>query len=150
MSPILNNIIQILAAFAGTLGYGALFNVRGKKLLLAALGGMLGWIVYLLLGLEIEGETIRSFIVALVTSAYSEVLARKLKTPASTFYIPTLMPLIPGSVLYYSIDAAVNSNLQLFLHHLSRTVAISAALSAGIILVNMMVRNIIKPYKNKK
>ena len=33
----LDALIEILAAFAGTIGYGALFNVRGKKLLFAVL-----------------------------------------------------------------------------------------------------------------
>ena len=90
-------LIEILAAFAGTVGYGALFNVRGKKLLFAGLGGMCGWIIYLLLNTFIPNEIICCLIVAVITSAYSEILARILKTPASTFYIATLMPLIHGS-----------------------------------------------------
>lgn len=141
-------LIEILAAFAGTVGYGALFNVRGKKLLFAGLGGMCGWIIYLLLNTFIPNEIICCLIVAVITSAYSEILARILKTPASTFYIATLMPLIPGSALYYSINAVVGGDMQGFIHHISRTVEFAAALSAGIIVANTIARNI-KLKKNK-
>ena len=34
----LDNFIQIVTSFFGTLGFGILFNVKGKKLFLAALG----------------------------------------------------------------------------------------------------------------
>lgn len=145
----IDTLIEILAAFAGTIGYGALFNVRGKKLLFAGLGGMFGWIIYLLLNTVIANEIICCLIVAVITSAYSEILARILKTPASTFYIATLMPLIPGSALYYSINAAVIGNMPGFIHHISRTVQFAAALSAGIIVANTIARNI-KPKKIKK
>ena len=145
----LDTLIEIFAAFAGTIGYGALFNVRGKKLLFAGLGGMIGWIIFLLLNTFIANEIICCLIVAVITSAYSEVLARILKTPASTFYIATLMPLIPGSALYYSIDAAVGGDMPGFIHHISRTVQFAAALSAGIIVANAIARNI-KPKPTKR
>ena len=144
----LDTLIQIVGAFAGTMGYGALFNVRGKKLLLAALGGMGGWILFLVLNTFIKNEIICCFIVALVTSTYSEILARALKTPASTFYIATLMPLIPGSALYYSIDAAVSKNMAEFIFYITRTVGIAAALSAAIVVVNTVARHL-KPIKRK-
>ena len=145
----LDALIEILAAFAGTIGYGALFNVRGKKLLFAGLGGMGGWIIFLLLNSAIKNEIICCFIVAVITAAYSEILARILKTPATTFYIATLMPLIPGSALYYSINAAVGGDISGFIYHISRTVQFAAALSAGIIVANTVARNI-KPKKIKK
>ena len=138
----LDTLVEILAAFAGTIGYGALFNVRGKKLILAGLGGMGGWIVFLLLNSVIKNEIICCLIVAVLTSAYSEMLARILKIPASTFYIATLMPLIPGSALYYSINAAVGGDMPGFIYHISRTVQFAAALSAGIIVANTIARNI--------
>ena len=145
----LDTLIEILAALVGTLGYGALFNVRGRKLLFAGLGGMLCWILYLILNSFISNEIICYLIVSVTTSAYSEILARILKTPASTFYIATLMPLIPGSALYYSINAVVGGDLQGFIYHISRTVEFAAALSAGILVANTVARNI-KPKAHKK
>ena len=47
-------VIQLVTAFAGSLGFALLFHVRREKLLLASLGGLLAWGVYLLMGLATE------------------------------------------------------------------------------------------------
>ena len=39
-------ILSVLAAGVGTFGFGILFHIRGKKLLLATLAGILGWAAY--------------------------------------------------------------------------------------------------------
>ena len=41
-------MIQLLMAYLGSLGFGVLYNIHGKKLLFASLGGLLAWAVYLL------------------------------------------------------------------------------------------------------
>lgn len=45
----MNYALQIITAFLGSLGFSVLFNIRRTKLLIAGLGGMLSWSVYLLL-----------------------------------------------------------------------------------------------------
>lgn len=128
-------LLQIFTAFFGTLGFGITFNSRGKKLWLAALGGMLGWALYLLLGLTLESEPMRYFIVSVVISTYAEVMARLCKTPASTFCILALVPLIPGGGLYYSADFALSGDFPLFLQKALATLELTVALSLGIVLV---------------
>ena len=43
----MREIIQLIVSFTGSLGFAALFNIHGKKLLFAALGGCLSWAGYL-------------------------------------------------------------------------------------------------------
>jgi len=45
MSP----VIQIVTGALGSLGFSVLFNIRGKKLLITTLGGLISWSVFLLL-----------------------------------------------------------------------------------------------------
>ena len=104
-----DEIIQILASFCGSLGFGFLFNIRGKKLLFAALGGLLSWLLFLVLGLSPASEAVRYFLVAAALTLYSEIMARVLKTPTTTFCIVSLIPMVPGSALYYSMAAAINT-----------------------------------------
>ena len=133
-------IIQILAAFIGTLGFGFLFNIRGRKLLFSAIGGMAAWGLFLLLGLYLEGEAIRYFLVAICSTAYSEILARILKTPATTFCIITLIPLVPGGALYYTTTHALSGNYQEFIPKLISTAELAVALSLGIVIVTAIFR----------
>ncbi len=128
-------IIQVIASFFGTLGFGFLFNIRGKKLIYAAVGGMLSWLLFLLLGGIIENEAIRYLIVSLCSTTYAEVLARILKTPATTFSIITLIPLVPGGALYHTATFAMNGDVSQFVEKLVYTVELALALSLGIVII---------------
>jgi len=128
-------IIEVLASLVGTLGFGYLFNIRGKKLWYAAVGGMAAWALFLALGFVMESEVLRYFIVSLCSTAYAEILARRLKTPATTFCIITLIPLVPGGALYYTTTTALGGELELFVPKLINTVELAVALSLGIVMV---------------
>ena len=61
----MNYALQIITAFLGSLGFSVLFNIRRTKLLIAGLGGMLSWSVYLLLGIYFDSDPIRYFFAAI-------------------------------------------------------------------------------------
>ena len=128
-------LIEVLASFFGTLGFGYLFNIRGKKLLLSAVGGMAAWALFLALGFWIENEVLRYFLVSVCSTVYAEILARCLKTPATTFCIITLIPLVPGGALYYTTTSALSGDWVSFMPRLVNTVQLAVALSLGIVMV---------------
>lgn len=41
-------MLQIFSAFLGSVGFALFFNMKGKQLAAAGIGGALTWIVYLL------------------------------------------------------------------------------------------------------
>lgn len=127
-------IIQIITGFIGSLGFAILFNVRGKKLVFAALGGLFSWGMFVLLGFVIESEPVRYFIVAAVISIYAEVMARVLRTPTTTFIMTSLIPLIPGGSLYYTMAYAFESDLTRFLEKGIYTLQLALALALGVIV----------------
>jgi uncharacterized membrane protein YjjB (DUF3815 family) len=43
-----NIILNSFYALISTLGFAVLFNIKGKNLLFASIGGAIGWFVYLL------------------------------------------------------------------------------------------------------
>lgn len=123
-------------SFIITFGFGILFNIKGKKLLFAALGGGLSWYCYSLplsLGLS---EVSSLFISALVFSTYSEVLARIFKTPVTSFVICALFPLVPGSGMYYTMLATINGDLQNAVHLGINTLANAGTLALGVIFIS--------------
>ncbi len=136
--------IQVVSAFCGTLGFGFLFNIRGSKLWWAAGGGMAAWALFLGLGYWIQGEAVRYFIVSICSTLYAELLARRLKTPATTFFIITLVPLIPGGALYHTTTSAFAGDMELFLPRLIHTAELAVALSLGIVVVTAFSRQIFK------
>lgn len=134
-----NEIFQIIAAFIGSFGFAILYNIRGKKLAFAALGGFLSWSLFLLLGLFIESEPIGYFIVSAVVTFYSEIMARALKTPTTTFITTALIPLIPGGSLYYTIANAFEGNIENFLKNGVITLKLAIALALGVVVITALV-----------
>ena len=136
----MNILIQILTAYLGTLGFNILFNIRGKKLLLATLGGTLSWAMFLVLEPLLPGEVLRYALAAATITVYGEVLARLEKTPTTTFLVPSIIPLIPGSALYYTMNYALNKQWNEFAHQSFYTLQLALALAVGIIAVTTLIR----------
>jgi uncharacterized membrane protein YjjB (DUF3815 family) len=142
---ILKITVEILAAAAGSLGFSVLFNIRGKKLLAVTIGGALSWAAFLVLFALGMGEPMAYFLVALLVSLYAEGMARLLRAPATVFVAPSLVPLIPGSSLYYTMTYALGGDSEQFLGKAGSALALASALAAGIVISAVFARLLFKP-----
>lgn len=126
-------IIQTLMGALGSVGFAILFNIRGKRLLLFFLGGALDWTVYLLC--THHGCSIfQGLLFATMTATLSsEILARLIQTPVLISLVPMLIPLVPGSDLYYCMDALVRGEQDVFLARGSMAISAAGAIALGII-----------------
>lgn len=141
-------IIEVISAFIASFAFGIVFNIKDKNLIFAALCGALGWFAYkvaLLFGLS---DITSLFIAAVSLSIYSEVFARILKTPVTTFVIAALIPLVPGGGMYYTMVEAITGNVMKSLETGIKTIASAGALALGIILVSTITKTMIN-IKNK-
>ena len=128
-------LLQILTGFLGSVGFAILFNIRGKRLAAASVGGGLSWLFYLLLNRLFSNEVLCYFLVSVLLAIYAEVMARVLKTPTTTFITTGLIPLVPGSSLYYTMTYAFSRQGEAFLEKGIYTLGLAGALAFGIILV---------------
>ncbi len=101
-------IIQLITALLGSLGFAMLFGIKPRYYPFAALGGLLSWGTYLICLNSFEHMFISCLIASAVSALYSEIVARVKKAPATLFYISAVIPLIPGSSLYYTCSYAVS------------------------------------------
>lgn len=129
------HIIQLIAAFVGSMGFCFVFNVRGKLVLPAAFGGMLCWGVYLLYESALGGLFMPALIASAFAALYGEVLARIYKAPAPVFLIPTVIALIPGSALYYTMSYAVRNDWAMCHEYAAQTGIYALGIAIGISLV---------------
>ena len=95
----MTELVQIITGFLGSIGFSILFNLRGRKLLIASLGGLLSWTVYVLLAPLFPDEATRYCLSSMCMTVYAEVFARVEKTPTTSFLVPAAIPLIPGRAL---------------------------------------------------
>ena len=142
-------IIQTFSAFLATFGFGIIFNIKGKKLFFASLGGAIGWFVYAL-SLKLNFSDLSSlFVSAIFFSIYCEIFARILKTPVTTLVICSLIPLVPGGGMYYTMLEAVNGNVSKSLDLGLNTIASAGTLALGIIFVSTITK-LITAHKRKE
>ncbi len=140
-------LIQLIASLVGCFGFGILFNMRKERLGAVCLGGFLSWGLFLLLYQQISNEPLCYFLVAAMISMYSEIMARRLKTPAAPIATVSLIPLVPGGSLYYTMASAFESDFNVFLSKAVYTLQLASALALGIIVVTFLSRFIFKPYR---
>ena len=100
-------LIQILAAgFAGC-SFAVIFHIRPKYMPMIFVGAAAGWLVYLQSMRMDISSAMAMVIAAMAVTVYSEIFARIVKMPVSVIYTPTVIPLIPGSHLYYCMRGFV-------------------------------------------
>ncbi len=129
-------VIQLITAFIGSLGFALMWNVNGKCILPASFGGFMGWGVYLLL-FNVAHMPIfsASFFAAAVVGLFAEICARVFKTPGTVFLIPSLIPLFPGSLLYYTVSAAAVSDWETMASQGLATVYFTLGIACGASIV---------------
>lgn len=124
-------IVQLLTALLGSLGFALLFGLKKQYLLSASLGGFIGWGLYLI-GVKCFDNI---FLACLLASAfcalYSEIIARVQKAPTTLFFITSVVPLIPGSMLYYTCSNAVTRDWESVKHFGVLTLQYALAIAAG-------------------
>lgn len=146
-------IIQIITAAIGTLGFSIYFRVSEKNVIASTFGGALGWAVYLLIFKMTASLFFANFTAALIVYVYSEIMARILKGPSNIFLIPGIIPLLPGGTLYYTMYGLVEGNKSLFSENGVKTAVITFGIAAGIVVGAVLVIYIVKfknRYLNKK
>lgn len=135
-----NEVIQIVAGCVGTAGFGILFHIRGMRLLVATLGGLLSWLLVAILNDWIVNEAINYFLVAFSIAIFAEIMARVLKTPTTAFITTSLVPLIPGASLYYTMEYVFESDMAGFLEKAVTTLQLASALALGTILGRTLIK----------
>lgn len=136
-----------ISGFLATLSFGFLFNIKGKKLLFAAITGAIGGVVYklgLYYGLN---ELSANFIAALSLSICAEVFARIYKTPVTTFIVCGLIPLVPGGGMYRTMLEVVEGDVQGALTLALDTLSIAGVLALAILMVSTVTQFYFKTRK---
>lgn len=141
-------LLRIIVGTIGTFAFSVTFNIRNKRLLFSTIGGLLSCICFEFSSTFFQNEAFCCFISSTVTSLYSEILARVLKTPTTTFFIPSLLPLIPGGSLYNTMAYAISQDSEKFKIHFVNTIWIAAALALGIVLTSALFQLVVSQYND--
>lgn len=145
-------MIEILASAGSTLAFGILFNLKGKKLVAASIGGAIGWIIFVFFKSNGSSDPGAFFLASIGITIYSEIIARILKTPVTSTLIASLIPLVPGSGIYFTMSYFVENKIPEATKRGIDTLLITIAITLGIVMVSTFSQFYykLKSYKNIK
>ena len=109
--------LQIIASGLAGCGFGIMFHIKPRYLPLIIIGSALSWFVFLA-AFQLWGiRSMAMITAAIAVTVWSEIFARVVKLPVSVIYTPTIVPLIPGGNLYYSLRGFVTDSHADFIYY---------------------------------
>ena len=126
-------------SFLASVGFGIVFQIRPLDLLFAGVGGALIRIVYLALMASSNYRVIYTAIAAFSAALYAEILAFHKKTPSTVFLYPSIIPLIPGDLFYYSMVGVIIKDPELFGNNAFECLLALIGISVGFVLCSSFV-----------
>jgi len=144
--PFLQCVFSVIASY----GFVVIFNIHGFGSFLCALGGGITWAAFCLVQALGGQDLMCYFLATIVAAVFAEVMARIRKYPAISYLISCLLPLIPGSGIYYAAQQAMQGNSEGFMFYGTRTLAIAGCMAVGILLVVTLTKVITSRRNAKK
>ena len=141
-------MIKLLWAMLGSLGFGIIFNVNMNKLFPVMIGGFLNYFVYYIILRITNNIFLSAAFCAIVTSLYSECLALMLKCPTTIFILTGLIPSVPGSSLFYTMQNLVLKNTNEALKQGIITIEVILGIVSGMLFASAVI--VILNTKKKK
>ena len=139
----------LLPCAIGCLGFCIVFNIHGRGMVLCALGGVLTWGIYRVCVGWVSSDLVALFFATLFAAIYSEVMARVRRCPAIAYLVIAIFPLIPGAGVYYTMNYAVQGEMDLFISKGMHTAAEAGIMAVAILLAATTVRLWFTWKKNK-
>lgn len=133
-------LIQIPAAFVGSLGFALMLKIKGEQVIYAGIGGLFTWCIYLVSYEIIDSYYWSNFIAAVFVALYAEVMARVNKAPATIFLTAAAVPLIPGRNLYNMMYGIVKEDFVTAQYNGITAMVIALAIGLGFVSVAVFMK----------
>ena len=118
----------------GAAGFSSVYlHAKPLDIVIGAFCGAVGWFMFKVTG----GDGASSYLAGAFTVAVlSEVLGASLKTPATVFLLPGLLPLVPGGGMFLTMRSAVNGFMTESLNYGYTTLFAAGSIALGIALAS--------------
>lgn len=144
-------IVQIIGAFFATICFSVLFNVSKKNLIVCGFIGGTAWLVYIICTyFDNLAIVFGNFIAALWIAVTSHIMARIKKTPVTNFFIPGILPFVPGGGMFRFVYNIIEGNNSLAVFYLVQTIEIAGVIALSIFIVDTIFRIVTQIQRSKK
>ncbi len=147
MINITESFFQVFLASIGSIGFAAALNAKRERIPIMGSGGGLSWGIHLLSFFITDSIFTSSIISSSFAYLYSAVFSKIQKAPINVFFAPTIIPMLPGGGLYYTVYSLIEENKKNFYSFGKETLHTSLGLVIGYIFCSVVWNLIISLHK---
>lgn len=140
----------IITGTLGTLGFAILFGIKPKHIPIAAIGGLIATAVYVATDFWGANIFLSNFLATLTCVIYANIFARVLKTPSIVFITASIIPLVPGGSLFYTMSNIILGNGETAKIYGLNTLKVALGIAGGIVIESLVVSIMTRIFQNKK
>ena len=142
-------MFQILSACLSVYFFTMLFEVPKKYALYSSIAGGVNWWVYLIVMDQMQDAMMAAFFSSLAVAFLSQIFARLLKAPVTVFWVPGILPTVPGGSIYRSVYYFIRNNSNQCNYYLLQTLKVAGAIAMAIFVTDSVFR-MVQYYQSRK
>lgn len=129
-------IIHILMAFFATICFSVIFNAPKEELVFCGLIAAISRLLFeIFIYYDINNVILVTFTSAIVVTYLSRQLSYFRKVPSTIFLVPGILPLVPGSKIYFTVYYIVMDQANDAYYSAMASLSTSGVIAVGIIVV---------------
>ena len=136
-------IIQIISCVFGTFAFAVTMKAPKKSLIFISVGALISTSIERILS-RYTDDFFTCFIAMLVLSLYCEIIARIIKEPTTITLVPSTIPLLPGSAIYYTMLSLINGDMAGAKSYGKSTILTGLGIALGAVISSTIIKAIYK------
>lgn len=132
--------LQFLYALFATFGFCIIFKVPLKRIPVCMLVGALCWSCYQICIYYDVSAVISCFIASCLAGLLSDICSRIFKEAATIFTIPGMICLVPGSNIYYTMDALLQNDMSSTAQIGTQTLLLAGSIASGLLTIGAVIQ----------
>lgn len=130
-------ITKVLFSFFISAGTSVLNNIERKYIILCGLCGSFTSFFYYIAETYVT-TVMASLISCFLLATFCQFLSFKTKRPDTSFIIPGIMPVVPGSLLFRAFDALANSSYMKALDYGTQAIMVGVSIALALVFNETM------------
>lgn len=127
-------LFQTCMAFCACIAFSIVFNAPKRELVFCGLSGAIGWFCYAFLVRSLT-PTMATLAAAALVTIFARFASYHRQAPSTLYHIPGIMPLVPGTIIYNTMTAALSGLILETYSNILLGIKLAGAIGAGSILI---------------
>lgn len=140
-------LLGFIFGFLSSVGFGIVTNNPRRTLMPAGWIGAIAWVVYIVVGWYDHGVIMPNLLSAVVIGLLGNLAAILVRAPVNIFYVPCLVSLVPGAIIYDSMKNFTLGYDTLAAHGLIKALTVGLSLAIGFIIAEAISNKVYPPLK---